>query len=204
MVEATVKFIKARMKDWKESNLNMMKEAIFTFQTIVANCERVPKRAVVVYMPFLSDKIGDIKMSAAIKELLTDLSQFVSAKFISLQIVKKGLAAKAPNNIKESANFLASLIDEYGGGKVAVKECIDFATFCANHANKNVRDASMTLFGTVYKHLGEAVRSFLTDIKPSTMQLIDKEFEKITPLKKGEFQSTREAKGDLADEPEQT
>ena len=31
MVEATVKFIKARMKDWKESNLNMMKEAIFTF-----------------------------------------------------------------------------------------------------------------------------------------------------------------------------
>ena len=169
MVEATVKFIKARMKDWKESNLNMMKEAIFTFQTIVANCERIPKRAVVVYTPFLSDKIGDVKMSAAIKELLTDLSQFVSAKFISIQMVKKGLAAKAPNNIKDTALFLSTLIDEYGGGKVAVKECIDFASFCANHANKNVRDASMTLFGTVYKHLGEAVRSFLTDIKPSTL-----------------------------------
>ena len=34
MVEATCKFIKARMKDWKESNINMMKEAIFTFQTM--------------------------------------------------------------------------------------------------------------------------------------------------------------------------
>ena len=31
MVEATAKFVKARMKDWKESNINMMKEAIFTF-----------------------------------------------------------------------------------------------------------------------------------------------------------------------------
>ena len=31
MVEATAKFIKARMKDWKESNINMMKEAVFTF-----------------------------------------------------------------------------------------------------------------------------------------------------------------------------
>ena len=60
----------------------------------------------------------------------------------------------------------------------------------------------MLLFATVYKHLGEAVRTFLTDIKPSTMQLIDAEFEKVTPLKKGEFKSEREAKGDLAEEPE--
>ena len=28
MVEATAKFVKAKMKDWKESNLVMMKEAI--------------------------------------------------------------------------------------------------------------------------------------------------------------------------------
>ena len=78
-------------------------------------------------------------------------------------------------------------MEEFGPGKVAVKECIEFATFCANHPNKNVRDASMVLFATVYKHLGEAVRTFLSDIKPSTMQLIDAEFEKVTPLKKGEF-----------------
>ena len=136
-----------------------------------------------------------------IKELMLDLSQFVSAKFISVQVIKKGLATKAPNNIKESANFLAALIDEFGAGKVAVKECIDFATTCANHANKNVRDASMTLFATVYKHLGDAVRAFLTDIKPSTMALVEAEFGKVTPLKKGEFQG-REAKGDLAEEPE--
>ena len=31
MVEATCKFIKTKMKDWKESNINLMKESIFTF-----------------------------------------------------------------------------------------------------------------------------------------------------------------------------
>ena len=31
MVEALAKFIKTKMKDWKESNINLMKESIFTF-----------------------------------------------------------------------------------------------------------------------------------------------------------------------------
>ena len=74
MVEATAKFVKARMKDWKESNLNMMKEAIFTFQAMTAHCERIPKRAVIVYTPFLCEKIGDTKMMGPIKELFIDLS----------------------------------------------------------------------------------------------------------------------------------
>lgn len=74
MVEATAKFIKIRMKDWKESNLNMMKEAIFTFQAMATHCERIPKRAVITYTPFLCEKIGDIKMMGPIKELLLELS----------------------------------------------------------------------------------------------------------------------------------
>ena len=158
MVEATCKFIKARMKDWKESNINLMKEAIFTFQTITQHCDRVPKRAVHCYGSFLCDKIGDIKMSAAIKELYLNLSEYVTAKYVSLQVVKNGLSAKAPNNLKESCNFLSQLIEDFGAGRVGVKECIDFAVHCANHANKAVRDAAMALFAVLYKHLGEATR----------------------------------------------
>ena len=88
MVEATAKFIKAKMKDWKESNLDMMKEAIFTFQAMIAHCPKIAKRAVAVYAPFLGEKIGDVKMSAAIKELYTEVGEHVTAKFVSVQIVK--------------------------------------------------------------------------------------------------------------------
>jgi len=54
----------------------------------------------------------------------------------------------------------------------------------------------LQLFSGLYKHLGEAVRNFLTDIKESTMKLVDEEFKKVTPYKKGEFKSSRELKGD--------
>ena len=84
MVECLAKFIKTKMKDWKESNINLMKESIFTFQVVVANCEKVPKKAVATYAPFLGEKIGDVKMSAAIKELYVELGMHVTANFVSV------------------------------------------------------------------------------------------------------------------------
>ena len=44
----------------------------------------------------------------------------------------------------------------------------------------------MALFAMLYKHVGEPVKNFLKDIKESTMKLIEEEFAKVTPLKKGE------------------
>jgi hypothetical protein len=51
------------MKDWKESNMNLMKETIATLKIISESCERIPKRALFVYAPFLADKIGDVKFA---------------------------------------------------------------------------------------------------------------------------------------------
>ena len=44
----------------------------------------------------------------------------------------------------------------------------------------------------MYKHLGEGIRKLMKDIKDSTLAVINKEFDKITPYQKGEFQSKRE------------
>jgi len=45
----------------------------------------------------------------------------------------------------------------------------------------------MALFAVLYKHLGEKTNQFLDGVKPATMQLIQAEFEKVTPYAKGEF-----------------
>ncbi len=107
MVEATAKFVKAKMKDWKESNIVMMKEAVSVLLVMTQQCEDIPKRAVACYTPFLCEKIGDIKMNGPIKEELLNCAEFCTAKWISVQMVKKGLTTKAPNNIKETCNFIA-------------------------------------------------------------------------------------------------
>ena len=95
------------MKDWKESNMNLMKEAIETLRKIVECCERIPKRVLFVYAPFLTDKIGDVKFSGSVKEILMSLADFMTAKFVALQVIKYAKEAKAPNNLKESCNFLS-------------------------------------------------------------------------------------------------
>lgn len=60
----------------------------------------------------------------------------------------------------------------------------------------------MALFAEIYKHLGEKTNQFLDGVKPATMQLIEKEFEKVTPYAKGEFQCTRSVKGEAAEQEE--
>jgi hypothetical protein len=58
----------------------------------------------------------------------------------------------------------------------------------------------MALFAMMYKHVGDTIKNFMKEIKESTMKLIDEEFKKITPLKKGEGKGKRQLKGDAAAE----
>jgi len=62
VVEATTRFIKIKMKDWKESNINLQKEAINILAACCQHCPDVPKKAYFVYAPYLCDKIGDVKL----------------------------------------------------------------------------------------------------------------------------------------------
>lgn len=45
MIEALAKFIKAKMKDWKESNINLQKGIVALFQSF-ATIDSASKRAI--------------------------------------------------------------------------------------------------------------------------------------------------------------
>jgi hypothetical protein len=45
----------------------------------------------------------------------------------------------------------------------------------------------MKLFCEIYKHLGEGMKTFMEDIKASTMKLIEADFAKTTQFGKGEY-----------------
>lgn len=75
LIEALARYIKFRMKDWKESNMNLIKETINLFLTIAKSTDKVNKKAAIVLMPFLSDKIGDVKYLASVNELLLLFSE---------------------------------------------------------------------------------------------------------------------------------
>jgi hypothetical protein len=62
-----------------------------------------------------------------------------------------------------------------------------------------VRQAANALFVELYKHVGEGIRSFMTDIKESTLKLIDAELDKTTQYKKGEHEKKRSVRGAAAE-----
>ena len=114
ILEATAKFVKDKMKDWKEGNPNMVKESLNVVKAMTEHVERIPKRVLIAYGSFMCEKIGDIKVAKPISELLVNLSEFMTARFVANQIVKHGLKSKVPNNQKESCNVISLMISEFG------------------------------------------------------------------------------------------
>jgi hypothetical protein len=49
----------------------------------------------------------------------------------------------------------------------------------------------------MYKHMGDSIRTFLNNIKDSTLKLVEEEFSKVTVLPKGAFKG-RNVKGEAA------
>lgn len=186
------------MKDWKESNINLQKAIVAYFDFLSQNCENINKRTIQCAASWLIDKIGDVKLSQSIKDMLMNVSEIVTPKFICNQVIKYAATAKAPKTIQESCALITQIADEFGIGGIPLKESIDFGKIAAGHATPTVRQAALKLYAELYKHVGEAMRAFLTDIKESTLKLIDGELKNINPYSKGEHQKKRSFRGEAA------
>lgn len=72
--------------------------------------------------------------------------------------------------------MITTIMDEFGPA-IPLKEAIDFAKVAAAHSTPAVRQAAMKLFKEMYKHVGDVIRNFMSDIKESTLKLIDGELK---------------------------
>ena len=86
-------------------------------------------------MPFLSDKLGDVKVLQTVQELLMALSELVTPKYIAMQVIKYASNAKSPKVLQESCNILTTMTDEFGVTSMPLKEMIEYAKLGANHSN---------------------------------------------------------------------
>ena len=75
ILEAVAKFVKAKMKDFKVSNVNLLKGIVDIFNHMATSCETMSKRTMQCGMAFFVDKIGDVKLSKQIQEMLLNASE---------------------------------------------------------------------------------------------------------------------------------
>lgn len=64
------------------------------------------KRCLAVGAPFFVDKIGDVKLSKLIFEMMLNSAECCTPNFTALQVIKYAATAKAPNTLKEGCNFI--------------------------------------------------------------------------------------------------
>jgi cytoskeleton-associated protein 5 len=135
--------------------------------------------------------VGDAKYNAACTDNFLSLAELVSPGFVVKHAVKHASGARNPNLLTGNNTLVVKMIEEFGPAGLPVKEIIDFGVECWGNSNAKVRKQTIEMLSTLYLHLGDAITTFLSGIKDSTRALIDKEFAKITPLKRGEFQAKR-------------
>jgi cytoskeleton-associated protein 5 len=190
--EAAFWYIKIKQKEFKEKNVNLVKAALNCISDVIKDSSGMSKRAATILLPFLSENTGDAKYTVLSKENLLSLSELVSPGFIVKGCCKHASSAKSPNVLVENNTVIKSIIDEFGPQGLPVQDMINYGIICCDNKNVKIRNETISMLSTLYKHLGEGIRKFLKDIKDSTLAVINSEFDKITPYQKGEYHSKRE------------
>ena len=161
---------------------------------IASTSEIVSKKAAHIVCGFLAEKQGDVKFKQLAQSALTSISELVTPSFVIKQMLKVAATAKSPNVLKEASLTISYFIDEFSiavAGGMPLKEIIDYSKIACAHSNPAVRNASMEMLKKLYENVGEPLRNFLTDIKESTLKIIEDEFNKTKPLGKDEIAPKR-------------
>jgi hypothetical protein len=184
-LENIVVFVKIKLKDYKEMNFNIVREAMNIFTNLISNFsgKGFEKRLSLGILRGFAEKIADVKLKENMSNLLYAMMENQGPKFIMTNLLKI-MEKKAPSNnaLKEYSAFFEKAIDDFGIGLTPVKEIIELCKQMAANTNPQVRNASTSLICVLYKYVGKDIRTLLKDIKESTLKVIEAELEKITVL----------------------
>jgi hypothetical protein len=181
VIDIILRFLKIKLKDFKENNFNVLRESLSVIQCLCESCNNFTKKHCVIIIKKICEKLGDNKLKTNVTTLFMQFMEYHTPKYI-LNILLKHMTnvVKGPMVLKEFALFMEKSIEEFGINTHPVKEIVDYAKFLANNPNPQLRSAATTLLCCIYKYIGPNIKKFLTDIKEATLAVIEKEFENVT------------------------
>ena len=180
-------YIKIKLKNFKETNFNIIREAMNIFITMLKK-RILSKDNLLLLLNTYYEKMADIKLkdniieliNTSIEESIIDLSSLIS-NLIS-KILKK-------NNVKiliEYSTLFSKMVEDFDTKDLPIKEMINYCKYMAGNSNPQVRTSATNLICAIYKYVGEDVKVLIKDIKESTLKIIEAELEKVTVIEKKE------------------
>jgi cytoskeleton-associated protein 5 len=187
--EAILRFVRSTVKDWKENNFNVVKAAIEIFTTISENYSISKRAAASVLNSSAVEKLADTKLIEVYSTCVFSLCSQVTPKFVVSLLIKNTSEGNKPKVVSEAMNLVFRIIQDYGPSEVNLKEAVDYSSAGMSQANPAIKKASQSMLVLIFSFLGEKLIPLLSNIKESTMKVLQEEFAKTAPSTAVSFKS---------------
>ena len=203
--DVVIRFLKAKLKDWKESNLGINKENFAIISSLCNHKEvNLNKRAFFYVSGLLVNNCHDSKFSETIYGIIHSFVEQVVPKYVIttlINIAQDGKNTKPnPKMYVELCNILVKLLDELTVKFFPLKDTIEYGKFVIANTNPQCRAAAINLFKVLYSQVGAGLSELLNDIPPQTLKPLQGELEKVTIIKNLDSLVKIEFRGEVAQE----
>lgn len=184
-------FLKIVVKDWKESNINVIKATLDMVNFINSKATISKRSAYLVLTAQALDKLSDSKVADSFSACILSICESVSPKFVVSSIIKNTASCSKPKVVSECFSVISRIISDFGPHKVALKELVEYIKTALNQSNPVIKKSAQSTTVTLYSYLGENLLPLLTDIKDSTMKALQEDFSKSNQETNTEFKTVR-------------
>ena len=188
-------FISMKLNNFRETNFNLLKEGIISFNILFSYSKEknnpIDKKYLEIIISNLNEKICDSKIKENYIQLLNTLNDLYSYKTVYELLFEILLKTNKINVLKEYALFIKDNIKKENSiNNFDVKNLIDFSVKLANNTNPQIRAIAIEIIGLLYTFIGPDLKQLISGIKESTFKLIEKEIDKIKYKKDNENKMT--------------
>ena len=166
-------WLKNKLKDFKENNQAIIKEA-FTIITYLVESPNANKKLGDILIPGVLEKMGDTKWYDSGVQIILSLSNSSGAIFTIDKVIKKiNASTKNVNLVKAALSLLVCIIDKNDVNQLPFIDIVECAKQSLNNSNSVIRSAATSVLCSIYKVMGEPLIQLLSDLKDATLKAVD-------------------------------
>ncbi|GLD92225.1 hypothetical protein PINS_up000758 [Pythium insidiosum] len=184
VIEAMTVFLGKQVKDFKDSNINVLKsafQAVGTFAESAAT--KFPRGVVCAVVPAAADKIGDRKAAETIRNMMLQFCEATSPSYVLGCLINHMTNVKAPLAHIEALLVISECVNDFGVSVCNPRMIIDYVKggLGLESSNPKVRSGAISVLGVMYTQLGPALLPILDlgSWKPALASTVEAEFKKV-------------------------
>lgn len=183
VIEALTVYVSKQVKDFKDSNINVVKSAFQAIGTFAETAvSKFPRGVVCLVVPAAADKISDRKVSETIRTMVLQFCEAVGPSYVLGCLLNHMPNVKTPLAHCEALVVLADCVKDFGIAVCSPRLLIDFVKGPQGleSSNPKVRTGAIAVLAVMYSQLGPALLPILNleSWKPALASLVEAEFKK--------------------------